>query len=528
MDIDEEQGNPKDLLTERNSKRWEIFVDGSVNGEGNGIGIMIISPKGARVVHTFRLEFASTNNGTKYEGVVHALRLEVEMKLDDIRITSDSQLVIRQIQGIYNMNEPSLQQYKGLVAELSSKIEKVNWRHICRNDNRFVDSLAFIASMIVDPTTRYIKIETLYFPSIRKEEEEADVMIVENTEEGKADEEEDWRSQLHSYLEKGKVPRNRLEAHKLKSCVTNYELREGVLYIKSFLGPSLRCLTRKEGMEILKVVHYGDVGNHSGGRSLAYRTRMQGYYWPYMHQDAKEISRRCEECQRFGIPVQLVSNNGKQFEGENIEMLLNAFKIQSGKSTPLYPQSNGHVEATNKTVADILKKKLEGNNKGWCEQVHNAVWEYRTTRREATGMFPFCLTYGVEAVLPTEVIIPTTKREALEKNLNTDLILAKIDDLEENREVALQYMENYHNRLAREYNKCAKKREFQPGELVLREIPPYQKGGDGNLEKKWDGPYIIKRIVGNGAYELMDPERKNTGRKLDHPWNRIYLKKYYP
>ncbi|XP_026384971.1 uncharacterized protein LOC113280576 [Papaver somniferum] len=71
----------------------------------------------------------------------------------------------------------------------------------------------------------------------------------------------------------------------------------------------------------------------------------------YMHLGLCLIHR-----QIFGIPAQLVSDNGKQFEGENITMLLNAFKIQSGKSTPLYPQSNGQVEATNKTIADNLKK----------------------------------------------------------------------------------------------------------------------------------------------------------------------------
>ncbi|XP_026411155.1 uncharacterized protein LOC113306430 [Papaver somniferum] len=381
-------------------------------------------------------------------------------------------------------------------------------------------------------------------------------------------EEEHWRTELHLYLEKGDIPRNRLEAHKLKSRATNYELRDGILYTRSFLGPSLRCLTRKEGIEILKALHYGDAGNHSGERSLAYKARIQGYYWPYMHEDAKQVSRRFEECQRhgkrihapgamlnnsvnawsfgrwgidivgpfipgtgqriFGIPAQLVSDNGNQFEGENIEMLLNEFKIQCGKSTHLYPQSNGKVEETNKTIADNLKKKLEGHNKGWCDQVHNIVWAYRTTRREATGVSLFCLTYGVEEVLPTEIIIPTTKKEAWEKNLSADIILIKLDDLEETRELAPQHMENYQKRLAIEYNKRVKVRELQSGELVLREIPIYQKGPDGKLEKKWDGPYVIKRIVVYGAYKLADPEGKDTGRKLDRPWNRLYLKKYYP
>ncbi|XP_026442042.1 uncharacterized protein LOC113341348 [Papaver somniferum] len=147
-------------------------------------------------------------------------------------------------------------------------------------------------------------------------------------------------------------------------------------------------------------------------------------------KEVQNLNRLLASLRRFGIPTQIVSDNGKKFEGENMEMLFNAFKIQSGKSTPFYPQSNGQAEATNKTLADILKKKLEGHNKRWCEHVPNAIWAYRTTRREATGMSPFCLTYGIEAVLPTEVIVPTTKKEAWEKNLNTDLILAKLDDLE--------------------------------------------------------------------------------------------------
>ncbi|XP_026429310.1 uncharacterized protein LOC113325326 [Papaver somniferum] len=204
---------------------------------------------------------------------------------------------------------------------------------------------------------------------------QTDVMIVDDTQEENVSEEKDWRTEIHSYLEKGELPRKRLEEHKLKTRATNYELRDEVLYRRSFLGPSLRCLTRTEGIEILKALHYGDAGNHSGGRSLVYRAKIQAIteVKAVQHIRDKDIFKFIFEniiC-RSGIPAQLVSDNGKQFEGENITMLLNAFKIQSGKSTPLYPQSNGQVEATNKKITDNLKKKLEGHNKGWCEQVHN-------------------------------------------------------------------------------------------------------------------------------------------------------------
>ncbi|XP_026414182.1 uncharacterized protein LOC113309877 [Papaver somniferum] len=173
-------------------------------------------------------------------------------------------------------------------------------------------------------------------------------------------------------------------------------------------------------------------------------------------------------------------------------------------------QINGKAEATNKTLANTLKKQLDSHHKGWCEKILNVIFSYRTTWRDATGTSPFCLTYGTEAVLPPEVILPTTRKEAWDKGINSYLILAKLDDLEVNREIALQHMMNYHQRMSREYNKRVKPRSFVPGELVLREIPPYQKGSGGKSEPMWEGPYIVKRVVGNGAYELADCEGKDT------------------
>ncbi|XP_026377583.1 uncharacterized protein LOC113271875 [Papaver somniferum] len=284
MDMDEDYGNPTDLLTDRNSNRWEILVDRSSNGEWNGIGIVFISPTGGRVAYLFILDFASTNNETEYEAVVYALKLAIEVKIEDARIISDSQLVIRQIEGTYCTNEPSLQKYKQLAMDLAARIQKISWRPIGRKDNRLADALDFIPSMLKDPVARDIKIQTLFLPSIEKGETiQTDMMAIEDMEEENVSEDKDWRTEIHLYLEKGEVPRKRLEAHKLKSRATNYELREGVLYRRSFLGPSLRCLTRKEGIQILKALHYGDVGNHRGGRSLRYRSKIQGYYCPYMH-----------------------------------------------------------------------------------------------------------------------------------------------------------------------------------------------------------------------------------------------------
>ncbi|XP_026451131.1 uncharacterized protein LOC113351343 [Papaver somniferum] len=193
MDVDEGRLDPMDLLQEIHPRRWEIFVDGSSNSSG----------------------------GAKYEAIVQALRIAIEMGLDDVRITSDSQLVVRQIEWRYNAVYPVMQKYLQLVKEYSAEIRSIIWRNIGRDNNRHADALAFIASMIEDPKIGHIRFERLMHPSVSKEDKELRVMIVE---EGDMEvDDNDWRAPIYNYLTKGDLPRDRQEANKIKSKDTNYE-----------------------------------------------------------------------------------------------------------------------------------------------------------------------------------------------------------------------------------------------------------------------------------------------------------------
>lgn len=111
-EADEETKDPVDVLEPASQRQWEVFVDGSKNKEGAGIGIVITTPTGERIVQALRLEFKKhTNNIVEYEAVVHALRLIIHMGVTDVRLTSDSQLVIRQIWIKYNVYDDTLSAY---------------------------------------------------------------------------------------------------------------------------------------------------------------------------------------------------------------------------------------------------------------------------------------------------------------------------------------------------------------------------------------------------------------------------------
>ena len=78
-----------------------------------------------------------------------------------------------------------------------------------------------------------------------------------------------------------------------------------VLYKRGFSQPYLRCLAPDEANYVLREVHKGACGNHSGARSLVHKVVCAGYYWPTIQADAKAYVKVCDQCQRFSnIPRQ--------------------------------------------------------------------------------------------------------------------------------------------------------------------------------------------------------------------------------
>ena len=79
------------------------------------------------------------------------------------------------------------------------------------------------------------------------------------------------------------------------------------------------------------------------------------------------------------------------------------------------------------------------------------------------------LTYGMEAVIPTEIGLPTIRTETPESG-NAKSMVRELDASDELREAAAIRIASYHRRLANSYNKRVNPWMFQPGDLVLRQV----------------------------------------------------------
>ncbi|CAL2226482.1 unnamed protein product [Prunus armeniaca] len=108
---------------------------------------------------------------------------------------------------------------------------------------------------------------------------------------------------------------------------------------------------------------------------------------------------------------------------------------------------------------------------------------------------------------------------------NCKQMKVNLDLLEEEREKAIVRVAAYQQQLTSYYNKKAKIRQFQPGDLVLRKTfitAPRQ--GSKKMKPNWEGPYVISRSGGRGSYTLDTLE----GKEIPRQWNAHHLRRYYP
>ena len=103
---------------------------------------------------------------------------------------------------------------------------------------------------------------------------------------------------------------------------------------------------------------------------------------------------------RFGVPREIVTDQGSQFTSNMMEKLMEEYKTKHIKSTFYHPQENGQVESTNKVIESIITKTFHLHRRDWAERIPEALWAYRTTWRNTTGHSPYELVYGKQSCSP--------------------------------------------------------------------------------------------------------------------------------
>jgi hypothetical protein len=90
---------------------WKLFFDGSACREGQGVGIVLISPRGAVFEQSVHLDYFYINNQAKYEAILLGLQVLSSMGMKHVEAFGDSLLVMQQIADTFQCLDGSLNAY---------------------------------------------------------------------------------------------------------------------------------------------------------------------------------------------------------------------------------------------------------------------------------------------------------------------------------------------------------------------------------------------------------------------------------
>ncbi|KAJ9566095.1 hypothetical protein OSB04_002061 [Centaurea solstitialis] len=270
------------------NKPWILYVDGSSNVRGCGLGIVLKSSQGGNIAYSVRCEFKATNNEAEYEALIAGLDIALRLGAKQLHVRSDSLLVVNQVNGDFQAKDSKMMSYLKAVKDRIARFEQFLIEQIPRDLNMQADALANLGSAFHDPFMENIPILHLTTPTIEANDE---VQMNEEI--------YNWSLDVWNYLKHDQLPEDKMEARKTRSKASRYTIFEDQLYRRSTTGILLRCITSKVQInQILQEMHDGECGNHTGGRSLANRISRQGYYWPTLREDAITYVQRCDACQK--------------------------------------------------------------------------------------------------------------------------------------------------------------------------------------------------------------------------------------
>lgn len=123
------------------------YIDGGARGNPGpaGFGVRIESPDGTVLEEFHGAIGIATNNVAEYNGLLAALRWAVDHDVRDLRIRSDSELLVKQMLGEYKVKHPGLQPLAAQARLLLMRLGRVVFEHVRREQNAEADRLSNLA-----------------------------------------------------------------------------------------------------------------------------------------------------------------------------------------------------------------------------------------------------------------------------------------------------------------------------------------------------------------------------------------------
>ncbi len=208
---------------------------------------------------------------------------------------------------------------------------------------------------------------------------------------------------------------------------------------------------------------------------------------------------------RVGMPEEILTDQGSNFTSQLLAEFYQLLHIQSIRTSPYHPQTDGLVERFNQTLKSMLRKAVSSEGKDWDEWIPYLLFAYREVPQASTGFSPFELLYGRNVWGPLDILKESWEASKKSSESVISYVLSTQEKLKGMAELVQENLSKAQGKQKRWYDRNARIREFEPGDPVLVLLPT----SSSKLLAKWQGPYQVVWRTGKVNYQVdMHDHRK--------------------
>ena len=233
--------------------------------------------------------------------------------------------------------------------------------------------------------------------------------------------------------------------------------------------------------------------------------------WPEAYAISNQEATTVANClinqwiSRFGVPLELHSDQGRNFESKVFQEVCKVLGIRKTRTTPLHPQSDGMVERFNRTLLEHLKKMVDEHQRDWDKYIQLFLMAYRSATHNSTGQSPAMVIFGKEMRLPSELRFGTPPSDA---RLETSDYVAELQkDLRDIHDKTRDKLKLSSDRMKTRYDSLCNSVGFQVGDQVWLYNPKRRKGRSPKLQQDWEGPYNVITKINDVVYRIQKGPR---------------------
>ncbi|KAL7834629.1 hypothetical protein SRHO_G00288760 [Serrasalmus rhombeus] len=206
---------------------------------------------------------------------------------------------------------------------------------------------------------------------------------------------------------------------------------------------------------------------------------------------------------RFGPPVRIHSDQGRNFESLLIKQLCRVYHIQKSRTTPYHPQGNGQCERFNRTLHDLLRTLPPEEKRHWPRHLSQLTFAYNTTPHQTTGQTPHFLMFGCQPRLPVDFLLGTGEITQDPEPLE-EWVSKHQQSLQLAHEHVRQRSKEQAQRRSRNNNEQVRDAGFEEGQLV------YLKNhvtGRNKIQDHWNSGIfqVVRKPTGTGVVYSVAP-----------------------